>query len=499
MMKYILSIILILFLFSCENRTAQKPNVVIIYADDMGYGDVSCQNPNSKIHTPNIDNLAETGVRFTDAHSSSGICSPSRYALLTGKYHWRTQHNIVKSFEPPMFKDYDITLPQVLKKNGYNTACIGKWHLGWDWEFKGEPSGLIKKKDKNIPYYQCADIDWGEGIISGGPLDRGFNYYFGDGTINFPPYAWIENDKLLQIPTQNLDLGYKKTAEGSWEFRPGPMVKDWDPMVILNTLTNKAKAWISKQSKEQPFFLYFALPSPHAPIIPNKKFHNTSQAGGYGDYVVQTDDVVGQVMSLLDEHGFGDNTIVIFTSDNGPETYAYNRAKTYGHYSSGEYRGLKRDVWEGGHHVPFIITWRNGIEEKVSNKLVSQSDLMATICELTDATLPNASAPDSYSFASHLIGEGSENERETLIHNTYIDKWAIRKGKWLYINSNTGAHWNEPKFYKALRGYADFETEGLLFNMDNDKGQLINLHDTYPAIVDELKRELDKQRSVSDN
>ena len=202
----------------------------LFYADDMGYGDLNCQNPGSKIPTPHLDQLASEGMRFTDAHSSSGICSPSRFALLTGTYHWRRQHDIVNSFGKPFFRDEDYTLPQMLQENGYVTACIGKWHLGWDWKFKNEPSGEVMQWGKLRKFYVPEDIDWSE-PISGGPLDRGFDYYFGDGTINFPPYAWVENETLIEVPTETMDInniGYE-THEGAWEFRPGPKVGGWNP------------------------------------------------------------------------------------------------------------------------------------------------------------------------------------------------------------------------------------------------------------------------------
>jgi arylsulfatase A-like enzyme len=294
----LLIVLIFVVLSGCKQREPALPNIVIIYADDMGFGDLNCQNPNSKIPTPNLDNLASQGMRFTDAHSSSGICSPSRFALLTGMYHWRRQHGIVGAFGKPFFKNEDVTLPQILKTKGYKTACIGKWHLGWDWNFTGQPSGEIMQWGKMRKYYQSDDVDWKQ-AVSGGPLDRGFDYYFGDGTINFPPYTWFENDRPLELPTETMtpqNIGYE-TKEGHWEFRPGPRVKGWNPYKVLPTLAERTQEWIGEQSKNEPFFLYFALPSPHAPIIPNDEFEGKSNAGAYGDFMFQTDFVVGQVMS----------------------------------------------------------------------------------------------------------------------------------------------------------------------------------------------------------
>jgi arylsulfatase A len=476
---------------SCTEGESKLPNIVIIYADDMGYGDLNIQNHDSKIPTPNLDQLASEGMRFTDAHSSSGICSPSRFALLTGTYHWRRQHGIVNSFEGPFFNGTEITLPQVLKENGYATACIGKWHLGWDWEFKNEPSLEIMQWGRMMKVYQPEDIDWSK-PIAGGPLDRGFDYYFGDGTINFPPYAWIENDRFLEAPTELMlpdNIGFE-TKEGAWEFRPGPRVKGWDPYEVLPALTKKGIEWIHLQDGNKPFFLYFSLPSPHAPIIPNDEFDGTSEAGAYGDFMVQTDWVAGQIIKALKDKGFDDNTIVIFTSDNGTESYAWERAEKYGHFSMGNFRGLKRDVWEGGHRVPMIIKWSGHVVPgTVSEKLISQIDYMSTLAAAAGIDLPEGAAPDSYNFLPTLLGKNYDfPEREVLIHNTYESRWAVRKGDWLYINYKTGGHRELPESFKKLTGYTDFETEGILFNMKDDPEQRVNLYETYPEIAKEMDR-----------
>ena len=494
----ILGMLVLLFAIGCTPKhEVFKPNIVIIYADDMGYGDLNCQNPDSKIPTPNLDRLASEGMRFTDAHSSSGICSPSRFALLTGTYHWRRQHGIVGAFGPPFFKDTDVTLPQILKNEGYSTACIGKWHLGWHWNFKNDPSGEVEQWGSTRKFYLPDEVEWSK-PITGGPLDRGFDYYFGDGTINFPPYAWVENDRLLGIPTATMtpDVDNKKTKEGNWEFRPGPMMENWEPYDVLPTLTKKSVEWIGKQKHDQPFFFYFALPSPHAPIIPNDEFIGKSEAGGYGDFMFQTDWVAGQVLKALKDNGLEDNTIVIFTADNGPERYAFARAETYGHFSMGELRGLKRDVWEGGHHVPFIAKWPSVIDPgSLSDEVISQVDIMSTIAGILNLELPEGAAPDSYDISPVLKSEAYQSPlREATIHNTYKDKWAIRKGDWLYLNQSSGEHSKMPKSFKELRGYTDFETEGLLFNMKEDVAQRVNLFSKHPDKVEELSELLIKYR-----
>lgn len=493
-----ISLIIVLTIAGCAKEQSQLPNIVIIYADDMGYGDLNCQNPASKIPTPNLDQLASEGMRFTDAHSSSGICSPSRFALLTGNYHWRRQHGIVGPFGEPFFKDSDITLPQVLKDRGYTTACIGKWHLGWDWEFKNEPSGEVEQWGAIRKVYLPEDIDWSL-PVAGGPLDRGFDYYFGDGTINFPPYAWVENDRIIEVPSEVMmldNIGFE-TKEGAWEFRPGPRLAGWDPYLVLPALSEKSVEWISMQNQDQPFFLYFALPSPHAPIIPNDEFDGKSGAGAYGDFVFQSDWVVGQVLNALKEKGLEDNTIVIFSSDNGPESYAWKRAENFDHFSMGDFRGLKRDVWEGGHHVPFLIKWPGEIEAgSVSDEVISQIDLMATLTEIAGAELPDHAAPDSYNILPVIKGdEYSSPLREATVHNTYDNIWGIRKGDWLYINSPTGGHRVPPDSFRELKGYIGFNTEGLLFNMKVDPEQQDNLYDEYPEKIQELDTLLQAYRS----
>jgi len=495
-----LVVMLALNAIGAEKSKSTQPNIVIIYADDMGYGDLNCQNPDSKIPTPNLDQLASEGMRFTDAHSSSGICSPSRFALLTGTYHWRRQHGIVGSFGKPFFKDSDITLPQVLKTKGYTTACIGKWHLGWNWNFiNNKPSGSRKYWGRDRKMYELQDIYW-EAPITGGPLDRGFDYYYGDGTINFPPYAWIENDRFVEAPNDIYEFNQfeREVKEAEWDSRPGPKVKGWDPYEVLPTLTKKTVECINKQDRDHPFFLYFALPSPHCSIIPNDEFDGKSQAGGYGDFMVQTDWVAGQVLKALKEKGLEDNTIIIFTSDNGPEKFAFTRAEKFEHYSMGNFRGLKRDVWEGGHHIPFIIKWPGKVKSgSVSNELISQIDIMATLTSIADIDLPKGAAPDSFSFLPLLKGKSNNPIRTELIHNAFENKWGLRKGDWLYINDKSGEHSKMPDTFKKLRGYEDFETKGLLFNIKKDPEQLHNLYEEYPDKVKEMDKLILELRNVN--
>ncbi|WDE96054.1 arylsulfatase [Lentisphaera profundi] len=497
MTKYLTSLLFVLLGF--QTIASDKPNIIIIYADDMGYGDMSNMNPESKIPTPNLDKLAANGMRFDDGHSSSGICTPSRYALLTGNYHWRRMHGIVNSFGESVFKENEMTLPRMLKGQGYKTAAIGKWHLGFNWKsIMIDPEAKTKAGKKSA--YTPAAFDWSK-AIPGGPLSIGFDTYFGDGVINFPPYCWVENDRVIEAPSTMLDLKGTRPPEGGWECRPGPAVKDWDIYQVLPTLTKKAVEFISQQKKDQPFFLYFALPAPHAPIIPNKEFIGMSQAGPYGDFVCQVDWVTGQVLDKLKEKGLDQNSIVIFTADNGPEHYAYKRLEKTGHSSPGILRGLKRDIYEGGHRVPFIVSWPGKIKTSISLETISQVDLMATMAKITGANLKENEAVDSYNILPVLKSESySSPLREATVQNTKTDKFAIRRGDWLYLDTYTGHHsGGHDKIFSVKNGFhqVNRKAPGLLYNLKNDISQKNNLYDQHPEIVKELKDLLKSYREGS--
>lgn len=468
------------------------PNIVILYADDMGYGDLAIQNPDSKILTPNLDRLAREGMRFTDAHSSSGICTPSRYAMLTGRFHWRKFHGIVNSFEPPVLEDSEFTLPEMLKTRGYRTACIGKWHLGWKWEAIKQPGA--RPPDPKTGYAPGA-FDWSK-RIPGGPLDHGFDYYFGDDVPNFPPYTWFENDRVLTAPTEPLTIT-PQTAEGNWEARPGPMAKGWDFYAVIPKLTAKAVEWIGQQrGQATPFFLYVPFNSPHAPIVPALEFAGKSQAGGYGDFMVQTDDTVGRILQALKANGFADNTLVIFTADNGAEHYAYERIRKHGHRSSGPLRGLKRDLWEGGHRVPFIVRWPGVVEAgAVSDALISQVDLMATLAAVVGATLPANTAHDSYNLLP-VWQAGAASPRRSIVHNTNADGYAIRHDNWLLVIAKTGGITGVPVWFDVENGYRRNEFPGELYDLHTDLAQKNNLYGGQPEKVAELTNLLQQIRAT---
>ena len=483
------AVLLTLFLSSYLHAQESKlPNVVILYADDMGVADVSYGDPAAKIQTPNIDRLAKQGMTFSDGHSSSGICTPSRFALLTGQHHWRRFHGIVNAFGTSVFEEGEFTIARMFKQQGYQTGCFGKWHLGWDWD-------AIRKPDVAKDKITLAEsYDWTK-RFPGGPVDQGFDYYFGDGTINFPPYCWIENDRFLTIPTKPVIKS--KPLAGGGGFRAGPMAADWNPYDILPTVSQKAVEWIEKQDGEQPFFVYLAFNSPHYPIVPNKEFQGTSQAGYYGDFVIETDAMVGKVLAALEKKGVADNTLVIFTADNGTETHAFKRLEEFGQWSSGDFRGVKRDTYEGGHRVPFIAKWPGKIEAgSRSEEVVSQVDFAATFADIVGYQLGDDEGIDSYDLMPVLTGADYEQPlRVATVQNTSEQAgYALRQGDWVYLNRSTGAAQKEKAFYLKHFGLTVFpkDSPGLLFNLREDPRQSKDLFDQYPEKVEAMNKLLER-------
>ena len=466
---------------------SQFPNILLLYADDLGFGDLSVQNVNSRIPTPHLDGFAKTAVRFIDGHSSASICTPSRYAMLTGRHHWRDFHGIVRALGSSVFKPGRLTFPEMLKSRGYNTACIGKWHLGWDWS-------AIRKSDDPSAITPGA-FDW-QRTIPDGPRAHGFDHYFGDTVINFPPYCWIEDDRVVRAPDVMMDTSlWKKIKEGSWECRPGPMISGWDPYENIPTTTQRGVDYIKAQkASKRPFFLYFAFPSPHAPIIPNDEFDGMTDAGAYGDFVYETDDACGKLLQALEDSGQADNTVVIFTADNGPERYAYARDEKFDHWSAEPFRGLKRDLYEGGHHVPFLVRWPGITKPGVSSSLVSQIDFMATFAEALDFELPKDAAEDSVSLLP-VLRDPSRSVRSTYVHCSHREEFAIRHRDWILILAGDGYVSSRNGEWESKRNYPADDTGPVeLYNLADDIGQRTNLASRYPEKVREMKGLLTKIR-----
>ncbi|MEN8785749.1 MAG: arylsulfatase [Akkermansiaceae bacterium] len=480
---------------------AKQPNVLILYADDLGFGDLGCYNEESKIPTPNLDRLAKESMRFTDGHSSSGICTPSRYAMLTGRHHWRDFHGIVNAFGDSVFKPERLTLPEMLKEKGYKTAAIGKWHLGWNWDaIRNKEVKAVTVQDGRRKKQQLGPkaFDWSKSIPNG-PLAHGFDYYFGDTVINFPPYCWIENDKVVKAPDTIMQTSkWKKIKEGNWECRPGPMVTGWDPYKNIPTTTRKGMDYIKEAAKsDEPFFLYFAYPAPHAPIIPNDQFDGKSNAGPYGDFVHETDHSIGQLLKALRDSGQAEETIVIFSADNGPEHYAYARDAKFDHWSAHPFRGLKRDVYEGGHHVPFMIKYPGVVKAgSVNDALVSQIDIMATLASAVGYELPDKNAAeDSYDLLPLLKGE-MKSVRTNHVHNTFDHTWAFREGDWVLVTGKSGHHSRVSKDWLKKHGYpGDESKQPRLFNLRKDIRQRNDLAKEYPDKVKAMEASLSRIQS----
>jgi arylsulfatase A len=475
-------------------HAAELPNVVYILADDLGYGDLGCYNKNSKIPTPRLDQLAAEGMRFTDAHSPSSVCSPTRYALLTGRYAWRTrlQRGVLGPWDKPLIAPDRLTVGKLLQHRGYTTACIGKWHLGLNYAtVDGKPPlGGAKKPLSNVDFAQK---------ITDGPITRGFDHYFGTIVPNYPPYCFVEDDHTVGLPN--------KQMEGADFNMPGATIPGWKLENILPELTRHAVQWVEDKAKtKRPFFLYFALTSPHYPVVPTSEFDGTSKAGRFGDFVHQTDWTVGQVLDALDRAGIANNTLVVFTSDNGAEVSGevkpgvYDRVQQYDHRSSGDLRGAKRDAWEGGHRVPFMARWPGKIKAAtVSDETICHVDLMATVAAILDEKLPDNAGEDSVNLLPVLLGKKAVLPlREATVHHSAQGKFAIRKGDWVLIDAITGddnGARGEPEWLKAERSYTNHSQPGELFNLREDLAQRYNRYSEKSEMVLELKTLLDNYKA----
>lgn len=464
-----------------------KPNILIIYADDLGYGDLQCYNPTrGKIPTPHIDKLAAQGMRFTDGHSSSAICSPSRYSLLTGRYHWRSrlQKGIVGLWEEPLIAADRLTIAGLLKQQGYSTACIGKWHLGWDWPITADERSFFQKNSGGSVTANHRNA-WQKVFslnIGGGPINRGFDTYFGTDVPNWPPYCFIENDRTVGIPSEWLAAGLLKNNQASTQ---GPALKDWTLEPILPALADRASTFISKATnKPKPFFLYLSLTSPHTPLAVNDAWKGKSGLGPYADFVMETDAVVGQVLQTLETSGHADDTLVIFTSDNGCAPYiGVTDMEKKGHYSSGPLRGYKSDAWEGGHRIPPMVRWPGIVKAgSLSGQLVEQVDFMATFAEILQIKVPNNAGEDSFSFLPLLKGT-DQPIRESAISNSANGLPAVRKGSWKFIPAPGSGGWGTG---------GDQSQPVQLYNLDDDIGETKNLAAAQPKRVAEMSALLEK-------
>ena len=464
-----------------------KPNILVIYADDLGYGDIQCYNPKrGKIPTPHIDKLASQGMQFTDAHSSSGVCSPSRYTILTGRYHWRSrlQRGIVRLWEAPLITPDRLTIGGLAKKHDYRTACIGKWHLGWNWPIPKEKMKYFNSKRNAVATAEHR-VAWKEVFskpIGGGPLAVGFDEYFGTDVPNWPPYCFIENERTVGIPSE---FGSSKLFIKNQASQQGPALKGWALEPILPALGDRTAAFIRKESKTpEPFLVYMPLTSPHTPLSVNDGWKGKSKLNLYADFVMETDAIVGQVLDALEESGVAKNTLVIFTSDNGCAHYiGKSDLEKKGHYPSGPLRGSKADAWEGGHRVPFIVRWPGVVKyDSRCDQLVHQADLLATFAEILGTKLPKSVGEDSFSLMPLFKG-GTGPVRENAVSASIGGTPSVRMGQWKYIPARGSGGWGKG---------GDQSQPIQLYDLFEDLGESRNLAARNPKQVEIMKALLEK-------
>jgi len=478
-----LPLILLILLFgpgiSSKAQNQTKPNIVYILADDMGIGDASCYNPESRILTKHIDRLAGNGMKFTDAHTSAAVCTPTRYGILTGRYNWRStlKNGVLGGYSAPLISTDRLTVGKLLQNSGYHTAFVGKWHLGWDWSFKQEYENIDNlNRNPEVDYTQP---------IQNGPNQVGFSYAYGfSSSLDIPPYVYIENDRVTALPdrrTVNVD------EKGFW--RDGPTGADFDHVQVLPHLTDKAVNYIREESAtSDPFFLYFALPAPHTPILPTTEFMGKSNTNMYGDFMLQVDDVVGRIVEALEEQGVLDNTLIVFTSDNGCSPRAnYPELEQVGHDPSGGFRGHKADIYEGGHRVPFVVHWPEKVSPgQTSDQLICTTDLMGTVAEMLGNPLPDNAGEDSFSFFPLLSQPDAEQERPSMVHHSIEGRFALRRGQWKLVFWPGSGGWTEPLSSDGLEGLPDWQ----LFDLSADPAEQNNLVAEYPGRVEEMKAEM---------
>ena len=453
-----------------QPQEQKKPNIVFIFADDMGYGDVSALNENSKIQTTNIDRIASEGVTFTDAHSSSSVSTPSRYSLLTGRYNWRSdlKSGVLMGYNKALISPDRRTIASVLRDQGYQTACIGKWHLGWDW------NNIEAGKDS---------VDFSKPITNG-PTTRGFDYFYGIiASLDMAPYVYVENDMPTALPDR------ETVNDGMKYWRKGPTASDFDHEQTLPNFINRAVDYIHDNSKEdKPFYLYLPLPAPHTPILPIKEYQGKSGLNPYGDFVLMVDDMVGKVMKALKEAGVEENTIIVFSTDNGCSPQAkFDELQAKGHYPSYIYRGHKADLFDGGHRIPCVVRWPARVKPHVVDQTVCLTDFFATFAAVADYQLRDSEGEDSYNILPLLLNE-KEGEviREATVHHSINGDFTIRKGEWKLLLSPGSGGWSFPK-----PGTDDEVIKTLpsvqLYNMQSDPAEKNNVYAEHPEVVKELK------------
>jgi arylsulfatase A len=478
-------LIALLCFIATPTRGADRPNIVVILADDLGYGDPACYG--GKILTPNIDRLAREGMRFTDAHSGSGVCSPTRYGLMTGRYAWRSrlQRGVLGGLSPRLIEPGRTTVASFLKQHGYHTACVGKWHLGMDWVLK--PGQQVTPLNIE-PREQVHNVEYTQ-PIQNGPTAVGFDEYFGiSASLDMVPYAFIRNDRLTADPTDDRNFLMMHGREKGGSTRLGPTAPGFEADQVLPELTKEACAIIHRQAEPsqagKPFFLYVPLAAPHTPILPLPEWQGKSGLNPYADFVMQTDAAVGQILQTLDEKKLTDNTLIILTSDNGCSPQAkFEELEAKGHHPSGPLRGTKADLFEGGHRVPFIVRWPGKCDTAATSpQLICLSDLMATVADLLGQPLPASAGEDSFSFLPALK-TGVAAARDQLVSHSVNGSFAVRKGPWKLLLVPDSGGWSAPR-PGTIKDKNVLPIQ--LYNLEDDLGEKTNLAKQQPQKVSEL-------------
>ncbi len=504
--------------FTAEH--ARPPNILLILADDLGYGDVGCYNSESRVPTPHLDRLAAQGLRFTDAHSPSTVCTPSRYSLLTGRMCFRTGYRGVFTGVggPALIEAERLTLPQMLREAGYATACVGKWHIGMTFFTEDGTPAHEAKVEAEHP------ADWREGgpalervrrvdftkPIPDGPIHRGFDDFFGTACCPTTDwlYAFIEQDRVPVPPTEQLDRSHLPKHPYSRDNRRGLIAPGYDLETVDLVFLEKSQAWLERHAREkpdQPFFLFHSMQAVHLPSFPAKPYQGKTNAGPHGDFIFEMDDIVGQLMETLERLEVAENTVVIFSSDNGPEvTTAVHMRQDHGHDGARPWRGLKRDNWEGGHRVPLIVRWPGHIQPgTTSAQLTSLTDIMATCAAIVGADLPQDVGEDSFNMLPVWLGrQGTKPVRPFLLQQTISLALSIRQGNWKFLDHPCSGG-NNYERNAALHPYALPENApdapGQLYDLIIDPGETRNLYDEHPEIVARLKRLLESAKSSGRN
>ena len=479
--------------FSCtatEAATTQAPpNIVYILADDLGYGDVHCLNPEGKIATPNMDRLASEGMRFTDAHSSSAVCTPTRYGILTGRYNWRSRlkSGVQGGFSPDLIEPGRVTVASFLKEHGYHTACFGKWHLGFEWERKPNTPPFGDNIEKG---YEGWNADFSK-KFKGGPLRVGFKHFFGiAASLDMVPYTFLEDDHVIEIPS--IDKSFPMTAgREKGHTRKGPAAASFEAEDVLPNITLRAVDYIQSHAAAtkagKPFFVYLPLNSPHTPILPSAEWRGKSGISPYADFVMQTDATLGAVLKALEETGLKENTVVVMTSDNGCSPAAdFQELAAHGHNPSHVLRGTKADIFDGGHRIPFIVRWPGHVTANSTYKeMICLNDWFATVAAMIEKPLPAGAAEDSVNLLPVLLGQTTGPIRKTLVHHSANGSFAIRQGNWKLLLTPDSGGWSSPKPDSAeLKGLPAVQ----LYDMNANISESHNVQAEHPEIVARLTR-----------